>query len=331
MPQQPAEERIHNFDEVPHGLTPEQARLEASRCLQCKKPACVAGCPVAIDIPEFVGHIAAGDFDAAVVSLKSHTSLPAVCGRVCPQEDQCEKECILGRKGEPVAIGYLERFAADHERQQGTVVLPDVAPATGQRAAVIGSGPSGITCAFELAKRGHQVTLFEAFHKPGGVLVYGIPEFRLPKAIVQRDVDTLTQMGVDVQLNSVVGKLYTIDELLAQGYHAVYVATGAGLPRFLGVPGEQLNGVYSANEFLTRVNLMKAYRNDYDTPIRKGRRVVVFGGGNVAMDSARMALRLGADEVHIVYRRTEKEMPARVEEVVHAREEGVIFHLLQNA
>ncbi len=328
MPEQPPEERRRNFDEVPHGLAPEQARLEASRCLQCKKPACVDGCPVAIDIPGFIGHIASGHFDAAVASLKAHTTLPAVCGRVCPQEDQCELACILGRKGDPVAIGYLERFAADHEMQQGKVVLPEVAPPTGKRVAIIGSGPAGLTCAYELAKRGHQVTLFEAFHKPGGVLVYGIPEFRLPKAIVARDVDTLRELGVEIQLNVVIGKLFTIEELIEQGCEAVFIATGAGLPRFLGVPGEQLNGLYSANEFLTRVNLMKAYRPDYDTPIRRGRRVVVFGGGNVAMDSARSALRLGADDVFVLYRRSRAEMPARIEEIHHAEQEGIQFEFL---
>jgi glutamate synthase (NADPH/NADH) small chain len=328
MPEQPPEERVRNFDEVPHGLRPEQAQLEASRCLQCKKPACVQGCPVAIDIPDFIGHIAEGEFDAAVASLKAHTTLPAVCGRVCPQEDQCEAACVLGKKGEPVAIGYLERFAADHEMTQGTVLRPGTATATGKRVAIIGSGPAGLTCAYELAKRGHAVTIFEAFHKPGGVLVYGIPEFRLPKAIVERDVETLRTMGVDIQCNAVVGKLITIDELFEQGYDAVFAGTGAGLPRFLGIPGEELNGVYSANEFLTRVNLMKAYRSDYATPIRHGKQVVVFGGGNVAMDSARSALRLGADDVFVLYRRSRAEMPARIEEIHHAEQEGIQFEFL---
>ena len=328
MPEQPPEERVGNFDEVPFGLSPEQARLEASRCLQCRKPACVEGCPVTIDIPGFIRHIAEGDFDASVAALKEHTTLPAVCGRVCPQEDQCEKVCVLGRKGEPVAIGHLERFAADYEMSQGKAVVPQVAPPTGKSVAVIGSGPAGLTCAFECAKRGHRVTLFEAFHQPGGVLVYGIPEFRLPKAIVARDVETLRQLGVDIQLNAVVGKLLTVDELLEGGHHAVFIGTGAGLPRFLGIPGEELNGVYSANEFLTRTNLMKAYRPDYDTPIRRGKRVVVFGGGNVAMDSARTALRLGADDVFVLYRRTRVEMPARLDEVHHAEQEGIQFEFL---
>ena len=328
MPEQPAQERIHNFDEVPYGLTPEQARLEASRCLQCKKPACVEGCPVAIDIPGFIKQIADGDFDAAVRKLKEQTTLPAVCGRVCPQEDQCEKVCVLGKKSDPVAIGYLERFAADYEMQQGQTVVPEKAPPTGKRVAIVGSGPAGITAAYELAKLGHHVTLFEAFHKPGGVLVYGIPEFRLPKAIVQRDVSTLSKMGVEIQLNYVVGKLNTVDELLGQGYDAVFIGTGAGLPRFLDVPGEEFNGVYSANEFLTRTNLMKAYRDDYETPIRRATRAAVFGGGNVAMDSARTALRLGAKEVYILYRRTEVEMPARIEEVHHAKDEGIRFEFL---
>ena len=328
MPEQPAGDRIHNFDEVPFGLSDQQAMVEASRCLQCKKPACVTGCPVGIDIPGFIKHIAKGDFDEAVAALKAHTTLPAVCGRVCPQEDQCEKECVLGRKGDPVAIGYLERFAADCEMRKGTTVLPDVAPPTGKRVAIVGSGPAGLTCAFELAKLGHKVAIYEAFHKPGGVLVYGIPEFRLPKAIVARDVETLQKMGVDISLNHVVGKLDTVDELIADGCDAVFIGTGAGLPRFLNIPGEQFNGVYSANEFLTRTNLMKAYRADYDTPIRVGKRTVVFGGGNVAMDSARTALRLGADDVFILYRRSSKELPARIVEVHHAQDEGIQFEFL---
>jgi len=328
MPEQPPESRVHNFDEVPYGLTPEQARLEASRCLQCKKPACVDGCPVEIDIPAFIKHIADGDFDAAVRKLKEQTTLPAVCGRVCPQEEHCEEQCVLGKKGEPVAIGYLERFAADHEMRKGETVLPEVAPPTGKHIAVVGSGPAGLTCAYELAKLGHRVTIFEAFHRPGGVLVYGIPEFRLPKAIVDRDVETLRKMGVEIRVNHVVGKLDTVDDLLEQGHEAVFVGTGAGLPRFLDIPGEQFNGVYSANEFLTRTNLMKAYRNDHDTPIRVGKRTVVFGGGNVAMDSARTALRLGAGQVYVLYRRTRKEMPARIEEIRHAEDEGIRFEFL---
>ncbi|HPD16795.1 MAG TPA: NADPH-dependent glutamate synthase [Planctomycetota bacterium] len=328
MPEQPADVRVHNFDEVPFGLTPEQAQLEASRCLQCKKPPCVTGCPVCIDIPGFIKHIAAGDFDAAIRKLKEQTTLPAVCGRVCPQEDQCEKFCVLGKKGDPVAIGYLERFAADYEMRQGQTVIPEIAPPTGKRVAIVGAGPAGITAAFELAKLGHKVTMFEAFHKAGGVLVYGIPEFRLPKAIVQRNVDTLLKMGVEILTNYVVGKLDTVDELLSNGYHAVFIGTGAGLPHFLDIPGEQFNGVLSANEFLTRTNLMKAYRSDHDTPVRRAKRAVVFGGGNVAMDSARTALRLGAEEVYILYRRTKAEMPARIEEVHHAVDEGVRFEFL---
>ncbi len=328
MPEQPPEARVKNFDEVPYGLTPEQAQLEASRCLQCKKPPCVEGCPVCIDIPGFIKPIREGDFDAGIRKLKEQTTLPAVCGRVCPQEDQCEKFCVLGKKGQPVAIGYLERFAADYEMKQGQTTIPDIAPPTGRRVAIVGSGPAGITAAFELAKLGHKVTMFEAFHKTGGVLVYGIPEFRLPKAIVQRDVDTLKKMGVEIVTNYVVGKLDTVDELLASGYDAVFVGTGAGLPHFLDIPGEQFNGVLSANEFLTRTNLMKAYRGDHDTPIRKAKRAVVFGGGNVAMDSARTALRLGAEQVFVLYRRTEAEMPARIEEIHHAHDEGVHFEYL---
>ncbi len=328
MPEQPPEQRIHNFDEVPFGLTPDQARLEASRCLQCKKPSCVVGCPVCIDIPGFIKFIEEGNFDAAVRKLKEQTTLPAVCGRVCPQEDQCEKTCVLAKKGQPVAIGYLERFCADYEMGKGEVNIPEIAPPTGRRVAVVGSGPAGITAAFELAKLGHRVTMFEAFHKAGGVLVYGIPEFRLPKAIVERDIDTLRKMGVEIRTNYVIGKLDTVDDLLQNGYDAVFIGTGAGLPQFLDIPGEQFNGVLSANEFLTRTNLMKAYRADHDTPIRRARRAVVFGGGNVAMDSARTALRLGAEEVYILYRRTKAEMPARIEEIHHAEDEGVRFEFL---
>jgi len=328
MPEQTPEARIRNFDEVPFGLTPEQARLEASRCLQCKKPACVDGCPVCIDIPGFIKKIVEGEAEAAIRKLKEQTTLPAVCGRVCPQEEQCEKTCVLAKKGQPVAIGYLERYAADYEMQQGQTVIPDMAPPTGKRVAIVGSGPAGLTAAYELAKLGHKATIFEAFHKTGGVLVYGIPEFRLPKAIVERDVSTLRKMGVEILTNYVVGKLDTVDELLQQGYNAVFVGTGAGLPHFLDIPGEQLNGVLSANEFLTRTNLMKAYRTDHDTPIRRAKRAVVFGGGNVAMDSARTALRLGAEEVYVLYRRTKAEMPARIEEIHHAEDEGIHFELL---
>ncbi|MFP4056894.1 MAG: NADPH-dependent glutamate synthase [Candidatus Brocadiia bacterium] len=328
MPEQPPAQRVRNFDEVPQGLSPQQARLEASRCLQCKRPACVDGCPVRIDIPGFIRHIAEGQFEQAVHILKDQTTLPAVCGRVCPQEDQCEQACVLGRKDEPVAIGYLERFCADWAMAHGRPVLPPVAPPTGKHVAVVGSGPAGLTAAYELAKLGHRVTVYEAFHKPGGVLVYGIPEFRLPKAIVARDVQTLRDLGVEIRVDQVIGKLYTVDELLEGGADAVFLGTGAGLPRFLDIPGEELNGVYSANEYLTRTNLMRAYRPDYETPIRTARRVVVFGGGNVAMDAARTALRLGAEEVHVLYRRTAKEMPARIEEVHHAEDEGIRFEFL---
>jgi glutamate synthase (NADPH) small chain len=330
MPEQPADERVHNFDEVPRGLSPEQAMAEAARCLDCKKPKCVAGCPVGIDIPGFVARVRDGEFAEAVRKLKEETSLPAVCGRVCPQETQCEELCILGKKHEPVAIGYLERFLADWEFEHGGQKDVAVQPATGQRVAIVGSGPAGLTCAGELAKMGYEVTVFEAFHKAGGVLVYGIPEFRLPKAIVQYEVDNLEKLGVGVELNQVIGKIETIDELFEDGYEAVFIGTGAGAPRFLGIDGENLNGVFSANEFLTRVNLMKAYREDYDTPVMRGQSVVVFGGGNVAMDSARTALRLGAGKVRVLYRRTRAEMPAREEEIHHAEQEGIQFDFLVN-
>ncbi|MHC4915081.1 MAG: NADPH-dependent glutamate synthase [Planctomycetota bacterium] len=331
MPEQTAEERVKNFLEVPYGYTPELAELEASRCLQCKKPACVAGCPVAVDIPGFVAKVVEGDYLAAARIIKSTNSLPAVCGRVCPQEEQCEKVCVLSKKGDPVAVGRLERFAADYEREHGDGSLPDRAPPTGRKIAVVGSGPAGLTCAGDLVKMGHEVTVFEALHKAGGVLVYGIPEFRLPKAIVQAEVDYLKSLGVKVELNQPVGKSETIDELLAGEFDAVFVGTGAGLPYFLGIDGENFNGVYSANEYLTRSNLMKAYLfPEYETPIIRGRRVAVIGGGNVAMDSARTALRLGAEKVYIVYRRSRKEMPARDEEIHHAEQEGVDFQLLTN-
>lgn len=329
MPEQDPKTRSRNFDEVPFGYSPELARLEASRCLQCKKPACVPGCPVSIDIPGFIGLILKGEFLEAAQKLKEMNSLPAICGRVCPQEDQCEKLCILAKKGEPVAVGRLERFAADYERTHGEFKMPKMAPSTGKKAAIVGSGPAGLTVAGDLIKLGHQVTVFEALHKTGGVLVYGIPEFRLPKAIVQCEVDYLEKLGVEIRTDMVIGQIYTIDELMADGYHSVFIGSGAGLPTFMNIPGENLNGVYSANEYLTRSNLMKAYLfPKYDTPIAKGRNVAVLGGGNVAMDAARTALRLGAENVYIVYRRSMKELPARIEEVHHAEEEGIQFKLL---
>jgi len=329
MPEQDAKVRAKNFDEVPFGYNPELAKLEAARCLQCKKPSCIEGCPVSIDIPSFIWMILQDDFLGAARKLKEMNSLPAVCGRVCPQEDQCEKVCVLGKKGEPVAIGRLERFAADYEHAHGEFVMPPMAPSTGKKVAVVGSGPAGLTLAGDLIKKGHQVEIFEALHKAGGVLVYGIPEFRLPKDIVQAEVNYLQKLGVEMKTNMVIGKIYTVDELMANGYDAVFLGTGAGLPTFMNIPGENFNGVYSANEYLTRSNLMKAYLfPQYDTPIAKGKNVAVLGGGNVAMDSARTALRLGADNVHIVYRRSKKELPARIEEVHHAEEEGVQFHFL---
>ena len=328
MPEQEPKVRAKNFNEVPFGYTPELALLEASRCLQCKKPKCTEGCPVEIDIPGFVHLIAAGDFAGAARKLKERNALPAVCGRVCPQEDQCEKVCIVGRKDQPVAIGRLERFAADWERDKGEVSIPEKAPSTGKKVAVVGSGPAGLTVAGDLILKGHEVTIFEALHKPGGVLIYGIPEFRLPKDIVRAEVNYLERLGVKLEVNCVIGRIETVDELLKE-YHAIFLGLGAGLPQFLGVPGENFCGIYSANEYLTRSNLMKAYLfPQYDTPIARGKHVAVFGAGNVAMDSARTALRLGADEVRINYRRSREEMPARIEEVHHAEEEGVQFYLL---
>jgi len=320
--------RVHNFDEVPFGYTPEEAMEEAARCLGCKKAPCMQGCPVGVDIPTFIRQVKEGDFRGAVRTIKAANNLPAICGRVCPQETQCQGVCTLGRKFEPVAIGRLERFVADWERTQG-VEIPEVGAPTGFRVAVIGSGPAGLACAADLRRMGHEVTIFEALHEPGGVLMYGIPEFRLPKEVVRAEIDALRKMGVEIVVNAVVGKAFTLDDLLVSGYHAVFVGTGAGLPRFLGVPGESLIGVYSANEFLTRVNLMRAYLfPEYDTPVKVGKRVAVVGGGNVAMDAARTALRLGAEEVLVLYRRTEAEMPARLEEIYHAKEEGVKFHFL---
>ena len=331
MPVQDPYKRRHNFEEVALGYTAEQARAEAQRCLQCKKPVCVDGCPVKIDIPGFIQLIQDGDFLAAAHKLKEANNLPAICGRVCPQETQCEEECILGKKGEPIAIGRLERFAADVEAEAGQMRVPDKPEPTGKRVAVIGAGPAGLTAGADLALAGNQVTIFESLHAPGGVLVYGIPEFRLPKSIVQRECDFLGELGVEFRTNMPIGQVSSVPDLLEQGFDAVFIATGAGLPWFLGIPGENLKGVYSSNEFLTRVNLMKAYKfPEYDTPVLVGRRVAVVGGGNVAMDSARSAQRLGAEEVTIVYRRTRKEMPARDEEIEHALEEGIIFNELTN-
>ncbi|MGB8657817.1 MAG: NADPH-dependent glutamate synthase [Candidatus Zixiibacteriota bacterium] len=329
MPEQEPRERIKNFREVPFGYTPELATKEAQRCLACKKAVCVDGCPVEVNIPEFVRLIAEGSFIGAAKELKKTNSLPAICGRVCPQEDQCEKVCTLAKKYEPVAVGNLERFAADYEREQGEVDIPEIAPPTGKKVAIVGSGPAGLTVAGDLVKLGHQVTIFEALHKTGGVLVYGIPEFRLPKTIVQAEVDYLAKLGVEIKTSFVVGMLWTIDELFKEGYHAVFIGTGAGLPNFMNIPGENLNGIYSSNEYLTRSNLMKAYSfPEYDTPIFSGKNVVVLGGGNTAMDSVRTSLRLGADKTYIVYRRSRDEMPARKDEIHHAEQEGVQFHFL---
>jgi len=331
MPEQAPDVRRRNFDEVPLGLTVELAQAEASRCLQCRKPGCVAGCPVEIDIPGFINLISEGDFTGAIRNLWGKNALPAVCGRVCPQEIQCEGVCIVGKKGDPVAIGNLERFCADYEREYGTGELPPTAPSTGKKVAVVGSGPSGLTVAGDLIAKGHDVTVFEAFHKPGGVLVYGIPEFRLPKAIVAQEVNFLERLGVKVECNAVVGRSVSLDELFEEGYDAIYVGVGAGLPRFMNIPGENLIGILSANEYLTRANLMKAYKfPEVDTPIPIGKNVVVLGAGNVAMDSARTAMRLGADIVRIVYRRSREEMPARTAEIHHAGEEGIKFELLTN-
>ena len=328
MPSQAPDVRNKNFLEVALGYTEEQALDEAQRCLHCKNKPCVAGCPVGIHIPDFIAKVAEGDFEAAYQIITQQSSLPAVCGRVCPQETQCEQKCVRGIKGEPVGIGRLERFVADWHNKNVCEAPRKPAP-NGHKVAVIGSGPSGLTCAGDLAKKGYAVTVFEALHTAGGVLVYGIPEFRLPKDIVQKEIDGLKALGVDVQTNMVIGRVLSIDELLEQGYEAVFIGSGAGLPRFMNIPGENLKGVYSANEFLTRVNLMKAYQPGSDTPIEHAKRVAVVGGGNVAMDAARCAKRLGA-EVHIVYRRSEAELPARAEEVHHAKEEGIIFDLLTN-
>ena len=322
--------RATNFEEVCYGYNVEEAQLEASRCLNCKNPRCVGACPVSVKIPQFISEVAAGNFTRAAEIIAEDSSLPAVCGRVCPQETQCEGSCILGIKGESVAIGKLERFVADWSRENGGV-KPVVAPANGHKVAVIGSGPAGLACASDLAKLGYEVTVFEALHRPGGVLEYGIPEFRLPKdKVVAAEIASVKALGVKIETNVIAGRTVTIDSLLdEEGFAAVFIGSGAGLPRFMNIPGEHYNGVFSANEFLTRNNLMKAYRDDYDTPIHAGKKVVVVGGGNVAMDAARTALRLGA-ETTIVYRRTEKELPARAEEVHHAKEEGIQFAMLTN-
>lgn len=328
MPKQEPFERVRNFDEVALGYTEELARAEAGRCLNCKKPLCREGCPVGVKIPEFIHCIAIGDFAAGIKKIKETNALPAVCGRVCPQEEQCEHRCILGKKGEPVSIGRLERFLADYEATEGKSEKPAMAPANGIKIAIVGSGPAGITVANDLALLGYDITMFEALHAAGGVLTYGIPEFRLPKVIVQREVDYVKSLGVKVVLDYIVGKTRTINSLLEE-FAAVFVGAGAGLPWFMGIPGENLNGVYSANEYLTRCNLMRGYLFPaHDTPIKRPSRVFVFGGGNVAMDSARTALRLGADESHIVYRRSKEELPARAEEAENAEEEGVIFDYL---
>ena len=329
MPTQDPKLRARNFREVALGYTEEQAIDEASRCLNCKNMPCVSGCPVKIYIPEFIAKVREGDFEGAYQIITKSSSLPAVCGRVCPQEVQCESKCVRGIKGESVAIGRLERFVADWHNTF-CAEEPIRRESNGHKVAIVGSGPSGLTCAGDLAKKGYEVTVFEALHTAGGVLVYGIPEFRLPKAIVAKEVDTLKKLGVKIETNVVIGKTLTIDELFEQGYEAVFVGSGAGLPNFMGIPGEALCGVYSANEFLTRSNLMKAYIENSETPIMKGGRVAVVGGGNVAMDAARTALRLGAEKVYIVYRRSIEELPARREEVEHAEEEGVEFRLLCN-
>lgn len=329
MPVQAPEVRAHNFDEVALGYDEMTAVAEANRCLNCKNRPCVNGCPVNIAIPDFISEVKKGNFEEAYKIISESSSLPAVCGRVCPQETQCEQKCTLGIKFQPVGIGRLERFVADYHNKnfKGIVSVP---VSNGHKVAVIGSGPSGLTCAGDLAKKGYKVTIFEALHAAGGVLVYGIPEFRLPKDIVNKEVDNLKQYGVDVQTNVVIGKTLTVDELFEMGYEAVFMGSGAGLPRFMNIPGEGLKGVYSANEFLTRSNLMKAYKNNSDTPIMHAKHVAVVGGGNVAMDAARTALRLGAESVHIIYRRSMNELPARKEEVEHAEEEGIIFDILRN-
>jgi glutamate synthase (NADPH/NADH) small chain len=328
MPKQEPKARGQNFNEVALGYTEEQAKEEASRCLQCPKPQCVTGCPVGISIPDFIKLLKEGKYEEAVMKLKEKNALPAICGRVCPQEEQCQKFCVMGKVGEPVSIGRLERFLADWERARG-VKTPEKPQSTGKKVAVVGAGPAGLTVAAELAKLGHGVVMFEALHLPGGVLVYGIPEFRLPKSIVRAEVDYIEKLGVDLRLGYLIGRIHTIPELLKADFDAVFIGTGAGLPAFMNIPGENLGGIYSANEFLIRVNLMKSYAFPfYDTPIRIGKHVVVIGGGNVAMDSARSALRLGAEEVCIVYRRSREELPARQEEIENAEEEGIVCKFL---
>ncbi len=333
MPQQEGSARVQNFTEVNLGFTEELAKLEASRCLQCPKPTCIEGCPVGIKIGAFISLVADGDYLGAAAKIKEDNLLPAICGRVCPQEEQCEAKCVVGKKGEPVAIGRLERFVADYEREHVGIRTPEIKPKTNRRVAIVGSGPAGLSCAGDLIQQGHDVTVFEALHKLGGVLIYGIPEFRLPKEIVKAEIESLKKLGVDFQTNAVIGFTDTVDELLQNGYDAVFIAVGAGLPYFLNIPGENLNGVYSSNEFLTRVNLMKAYQfPDYDTPVFNcvNKNVAVFGGGNTAMDSVRTSKRLGAEHAYIIYRRSDVEMPARKEEIHHAREEGIEFIYLAN-
>ncbi len=330
MPTQAADVRAHNFNEVALGYSAEVAVEEAKRCLNCKNRPCVAGCPVNINIPDFISLVKTGDFEGAYKIITETSSLPAVCGRVCPQETQCEQRCTLGIKFEPVGIGRLERFVADYHNKNAAAEKPELPVQNGHKVAIVGSGPSGLTCAGDLAKKGYSVSVFEALHTAGGVLVYGIPEFRLPKSIVQKEVDGLKALGVNFETNVVIGKTLTVDELFGLGYDAVFIGSGAGLPNFMNIPGESLKGVYSANEFLTRSNLMKAYREEPNTPIMKGGKVAVCGGGNVAMDAARTALRLGADKVYIVYRRSMDELPARKEEVEHAEEEGIEFKILCN-
>jgi len=331
MPAQKPQDRIRNFNEVPKGLTPEVAMQEAERCLACPKPKCVTGCPVEVDIPAFILLVREGKFSEAARKIKETNALPAICGRVCPQDEQCEVVCVYTKKMKSVGIGNLERFVADWERDHGEVQIPKLPPSTGKKVAIVGAGPAGLTAAADLALMGHKVTIFEALHKPGGVLVYGIPEFRLPKDIVASEVDYLRKMGVEVITSYVIGKIETIDELLEEGYDSIFVGTGAGLPNFMKIEGENLKGIYSANEYLTRANLMRGYEfPDYDTPIFSGKNVAVLGGGNTAMDAVRISKRLGADHSTIVYRRSREEMPARTEEIHHAEEEGIEFKLLTN-
>ena len=333
MPEQDPSIRRNNFNEVNLGLTEELARMEALRCIQCPKPTCVDGCPVGVKINEFIALVAEGDFLGAAEKMKEDNLLPAICGRVCPQEEQCEIKCIVGKKNEPVAIGRLERFVADYERQTVGIRVPELKPRTGKKVAIVGSGPAGLSCAGDLIQMGHDVTVFEALHELGGVLIYGIPEFRLPKSIVKAEIDSLSKLGVEFRTNEVIGLTDTVDELMQNGYDAVFIAVGAGLPYFLNIPGENLNGVYSSNEFLTRVNLMKAYRfPEFNTPVFncKDKNIAVFGGGNTAMDTVRISKRLGAKNAYIIYRRSDVEMPARAEEIHHAKEEGIEFILLSN-